>query len=175
MAVSYLWFQRQTSLIMHSLENWCPFPVPTNQTNIIELEQKQRDSSKKVSGIENKNYWERLRTSEIIIIIYVLKTLCMFLPNQGSTIERQRRWYSPSDQFVMHTASRIQAILIPFKLSKTSLRCKNYSISQLLQNYLRNIISHGFLWTIKPEREKTCSIIHPKQYRETMIEYKTYT
>ena len=78
------------SLVRSHLEYCCPLWNPANQSGIILLEEVQRSFTSKIWGVNNKNYWERLRALKLMslqrrreryIIIQMWKILNDKCPN----------------------------------------------------------------------------------------------
>jgi len=84
------------SLIIPTVEYCCPLWAPRDQTNIKLLEKVQKYFTKRIEGMYEVHYWDRLkqlrifsleRRRERYIIIYVWKVLHGLFPDPGFTIE----------------------------------------------------------------------------------------
>ena len=84
------------SLIRHSLEYCSPLWFPTDQANISTIEKVQRSFTRRVSGLQGLNYWERLqklnlysleRRRERYIILYIWKSWHNLVPDLGLSVQ----------------------------------------------------------------------------------------
>ncbi|XP_076058789.1 uncharacterized protein LOC143035751 [Oratosquilla oratoria] len=88
------------SLVLPHLEYCCQLWSPQKVSEIMEIEGPQRTFTNKIHGLQELNYWERLkelqlfslqRRRERYIIIYVWKVLEKKVPNTGIQVSVHQR------------------------------------------------------------------------------------
>ena len=109
------------SLILPRLEYCCQLWSPHKIGDITKLEAIQRSFTSKIEGMENLNYWERLRKlglyslqrrRERYIILYVWKSLEGLVPNVGfQANQHPRRGRLCQVRRAEGTSQRIQTLI----------------------------------------------------------------
>ena len=89
------------SLILPTIEYCSPLWSPTDQNNIQKLERTQRAFTKKIAGLEELSYEDRLKSLKIYslerrreryIILYIWKVLHGYYPDPGFNISSYNEW-----------------------------------------------------------------------------------
>ena len=88
------------SLVLSKLDYCSPLINPSSVAMISKIERVQRAFTRKIDGMRDLNYWERLeklkmssveRRRERFIVIYMYKILCRLVPNPGISFKRNER------------------------------------------------------------------------------------
>ena len=125
------------------MEYCCPLWSQTDQFNIKSLEQIQRTFTKRIAGLQNVHYWDRLKQLRIFslerrrdryTIIYIWKVIHNFFPNPGFNIQSIDR-----NDGIMLTLPQNQAPATIRKLKERSILYYGVRLFRSLPSHLRKL------------------------------------